>query len=136
MPFALAILIGFQLIGEVLRQILHLPLPGPLVGMFLLATALVVRGDGHKAPTEIGSALVRTANGLIAQMGLLFVPAGVGVIAELAVLRQQWLPILAGLLVSTVLGLAATGLVMHHVSRFVETRRRTLPAAAHHREAR
>ena len=50
-------------------------------------------------------------------MGLLFVPAGVGIIAELGVLRREWLAILAGLLVSTVLGLAVTGLVMHHVSR-------------------
>jgi holin-like protein len=128
MPVALAILIGLQLIGEVLRQSLHLPLPGPLIGMFLLVVILVIRGsagdDGdHAVPPTLGQA----ANVLIANMGLLFVPAGVGVIAELGVLRQAWLAILAGLVVSTVLGLAVTGLVMHHVSR---VRQRPVPAPA------
>jgi holin-like protein len=137
MPLALAILVGCQLIGEVLRQTLHLPLPGPLIGMFLLAFVLVVRNTGSAVAGEpVSTPLLRTANGLIAHMGLLFVPAGVGVIVELAVLRREWLPILAGLLVSTLLGLVVTGLVMHHVTRFVETRRRGLPLSAGRQEAR
>ncbi len=32
-------------------------------------------------------------------------------------LRRHWAPIVAGPLVSTVLGLLATGLVMHHILR-------------------
>jgi holin-like protein len=137
MPLALAILFGFQLLGEVLRRTLHLALPGPLIGMFLLAVALVVRGHLQESAAEAPpTPLVQTANGLIAYMGLLFVPAGVGIVAETGVLQQQWLPILAGLLVSTVLGLIVTGLVMHHVSRATETRRRTLPDAALPQEAR
>jgi holin-like protein len=67
-------------------------------------------------------------------MGLLFVPAGVGVIVEFGVLRQNWLPILAGLLLSTILGLIVTGLVMHHVSRIVEGGRRRLPLLASQQE--
>jgi holin-like protein len=131
MPRALAILIGCQLIGEVLRQCLHLPLPGPLIGMFLLAVALVATGYG-KTPVdnEAPGPLTQTANTLIGNMGLLFVPAGVGIVVELSVLRREWLPILAGLLVSTVLGVAVTGLVMHHVTRLVEARRPARPAAA------
>jgi len=50
-------------------------------------------------------------------MGLLFVPAGVGIIATASLLRQEWLPIVAGLIGSTVLSLAVTGLVMHWTSR-------------------
>jgi holin-like protein len=118
---SLAILFAAQLIGEALRQALHLPLPGPVIGMFLLAAGLVVRDRLHGAESEAApSALTRTANTLIANMGLLFVPAGVGVMAEMGVLRQEWLPILAGLMVSTVLGVVVTGLVMHHVSRRAE----------------
>ena len=89
--------------------------------MFLLAAGLVIRDRLRGAESEAApSALTRTANTLIGNMGLLFVPAGVGVMAELGVLRQDWLPILAGLMVSTVLGVVVTGLVMHHVSRRVE----------------
>jgi holin-like protein len=58
------------------------------------------------------------------------VPAGVGIIAELGVLRREWLPILAGLVVSTVLGLIVTGLVMHHVSLIAGAGRRAVPQAA------
>jgi holin-like protein len=123
MPSAFAILIGLQLVGELLRQTLHLPLPGPLIGM--------VRGSaGAAAEQAVPPPLLKAANGLIANMGLLFVPAGVGIIAELGVLRREWLAILAGLFVSTVLGLAVTGLVMHHVSRAAGAGRRALPEAA------
>jgi holin-like protein len=127
MPTSFAILIGCQLAGEVLHRALHLPLPGAVIGMVLLALALVVAGDDR--PTGAAQ-LDRTANLLIANMGLLFVPAGVGIIAERDVLRHNWLPILGGLVVSTVLGLAVTGLVMHRISRAVEQGHRTpaLPA--------
>lgn len=131
MPFAFAILIGLQLVGEVLRRMLHLPLPGPLIGMFLLAVMLVARGStGAVAERAIPPPLLTTANGLIANMGLLFVPAGVGIIAELSLPRREWVAILAGLLISTLLGLAVTGLVMHHVSRLVGDGRRARPDAA------
>ena len=128
MPVAFAILVGCQLIGEVLRRTLHLPLPGPVIGMFLLAAWLVLTGHDQAAGDAAPSSLLnQTATSLIANMGLLFVPAGVGVIAELPVLRKEWLAILAALLISTVLSLVVTGLVMQWVSRAVEARRRTPP---------
>jgi len=130
MPFAFAILVGLQLVGELLRQTLHLPLPGPLIGMVLLTVVLVARGSAGDAAERAVPTLLKAANGLIVNMGLLFVPAGVGVIAELGVLRREWLAILAGLLISTVLGLAVTGLVMHHVSRVAGAGRRAVPEAA------
>ena len=45
-------------------------------------------------------------------MGLLFVPAGVGVITEGRVIGREWLPIAVAMMGSTLIGLAATGLVM------------------------
>jgi holin-like protein len=131
MPFALAVLVGLQFVGEALRQTLHLPLPGPLIGMVLLTMLLVARGSAGAAPERaIPPSLLSAADGLIVNMGLLFVPAGVGIIAELDVLRRGWLPILVGLVVSTVLGLIVTGLVMHHVSRIFGAESRAVPQAA------
>jgi holin-like protein len=121
MPVALTILVGAQLVGEVLRRLLHLPLPGPVIGMFILAVALIIRSRGPSATSEAAtqagpSSLEKTATVLISNMGLLFVPAGVGIVAEFGVLRREWLPIAAGLLVSTVLGLIVTGVVMHRIT--------------------
>jgi holin-like protein len=119
LPAALLILIGCQLIGEVLRAALHAPIPGPVIGMFLLAIVLAWRDRGRPdADTDAApSDLRRAADTLIAHMGLLFVPAGVGVIAEGGLLRTEWLPIVAGLVGSTVLGLVVTGVVMNRIGR-------------------
>ncbi|WP_216636368.1 CidA/LrgA family protein [Chloroflexus islandicus] len=61
----------FQLIGEVVSRGLNLPVPGPVVGMLLLFAILRWRGG----PPE---ALSNTAHGILANLPLLFVPAGVG----------------------------------------------------------
>lgn len=115
MPTAVFILIGCQLLGELIRKAFSLPIPGPVVGMFLLAAVLVLRGrDTDDA--SMPSSLDKTAGTLISHMGLLFVPAGVGIIAEAHLLRQEWLPIIAAVVGSTILGVAVTGFVMHRVS--------------------
>jgi holin-like protein len=134
LPVSFLILVGCQLIGEVLRRILHLPLPGPVIGMLLLATGLSLTGNEREGDVDDASPLARTANALVANMGLLFVPAGVGVIVEFNVLRQNWLAILIGLFLSTIVGLVVTGLVMHHVSRIAGRASRRLPLLASHHE--
>jgi len=111
MLFALLVLIGCQLIGELAREAFHLTLPGPVIGMFLLAAILVIRGGKRQRP--LPPDLEKTGEALIASMGLLFVPAGVGVVAEADLLRQEWLPIVVALCVSTILSTAVTGGVMH-----------------------
>jgi holin-like protein len=120
---AILCLIGFQLIGETVREVFHLPIPGPLIGMFLLAAMLALRGG--KPDRAIPASLERTAEVLIRHMGLLFVPAGVGIIAEAGLLRQQWLSIVAALLGSTVLSIAVTGLAMYWVTRWSEASGKT-----------
>jgi holin-like protein len=123
MPWSFLVLIGFQLAGEILQRIFRLPLPGPVIGMFLLAAALVYRQrtTAHAAIVPHATAeqtpLTRTANSLIANMGLLFVPAGVGIMTQTDVLRREWLPLVAGLIGSTLLSLLVTGLVLHHFGR-------------------
>ena len=118
MPMAFLVLLGFQLVGEGIRSATHIPLPGPVIGMFLLTVALVARRrEGQD--TYLQSDLSNTADRLIRNMGLLFVPAGVGIMAEAPMLRREWAPILAGVVGSTILGVIATGTVMHRATRTV-----------------
>ena len=116
MPMAFLVLLGFQLLGEVIRSATHVPLPGPVIGMFLLTVALVFRGRDSRDPSH-RTPLSTTAHGLIRNMGLLFVPAGVGIMAEAPMLQREWAPILAGVIGSTILGIIATGTVMHRATR-------------------
>jgi len=110
---AFLVLLLCELAGDLLRQMLALAVPGPVIGMSILAVALALRKEGPAPRWCVTDTLNRTAEGLIRHMGLLFVPAGVGLIAEIDVLRREWLPIAAGLIGSTLLSLAVTGLVMH-----------------------
>jgi holin-like protein len=136
MIVAIFTLLVCELIGELLRSALDLPIPGPVIGMLLLAAGLAVRDRGREPVAAAPSpALDRTAGALVKHMGLLFVPAGVGIIAEADLLRQEWLPILAGLVGSTVLSLGVTGLVMHRLSRAKLLGATPIPPAPCNREA-
>ncbi len=130
MPSAIFILIACALIGEALRGAVHLPVPGPVIGMFLLAGALIAGARRMPAATSLRASLDRTAETLISHMGLLFVPAGVGIIAQADLLRQEWLPILAAVIGSTVLSLIVTALVMQRLGQRVETGGKTDQPAA------
>ena len=116
MPAAFFILIACQVVGESLRQLLHIPVPGPVIGLFLLAAGLVIRRSRATVRPDAPSAHDRTAGAMLTAMGVLLVPAGVGVVTELGLLRDQWLPIVGALVGSTLLGLMVTGVVMHRLS--------------------
>jgi holin-like protein len=112
-----------ELIGEFLRNALHLPVPSAVIGMFILAAIVTLRDRGSMAtgaPSE-AAALDRMAAALLKYMGLLFVPAGVGVVAEADVLRAEWKPIAIALVGSTLLSLLVTGFVMHRLVRASRT---------------
>lgn len=102
---ALLALLAFQLVGEVLVRAAGAPVPGPVVGMLLLLAALRLRGG-------VPAALQRAADGLLANLALLFVPAGVGVLAHLGLLRAAWWQLLLTVVVSTLLTVVATAAVM------------------------
>ncbi len=107
---ALTLLIVCQFIGEVTARFLGIPLPGPVVGLIVLLGLLVWRG-GPNAEVET------TGNWLLRHFGLLFVPAGVGVITQLDVIGANWLALLVAIPVSTLLGLVVTGVVMQRLDR-------------------
>ncbi len=108
---ALASLLLCQLAGELVVRLVGLPVPGPVLGMLLLFLVLLWR---KHAPPDLES----TAQGLLQHLSLLFVPAGVGVIAHLARLRGEWLAIIVALVVSTWATLIVTALVFRWASRW------------------
>ncbi len=108
---ALTNLVLCQFLGEVAARAASLPLPGPVVGLVLLLAVLVVQ---DRAPDP---ALRQVSGWLLSHFGLLFVPAGVGIITQLDVIKASWLPLLVAIPVSTLLGLVVTGFVMQVLAR-------------------
>jgi holin-like protein len=100
-------LLGFQLAGEVIVRLTDAPVPGPVVGMALLFLALEVRRR-RGAATERAS-VTRASEALLRHLQLFFVPAGVGVVAYAATIRDQAAPIAVGLVGSWLLALALVG---------------------------
>jgi holin-like protein len=104
------VLIVLQLIGEIVVQVSGLPVPGAVIGLVLLYGFLVLRGD------DIPDEMSRTSGFLLQNLGVLFVPAGVGVIAYLPMIATQWWGILLVLLVSVTATIAITGVVVTWLS--------------------
>ncbi|MDB6177323.1 CidA/LrgA family protein [Paracoccus sp. Z330] len=96
-----AILFVFQLVGEVIARSFSLPVPGPVIGLALLALTFTAR-PAVKQRVEPVSRVI------LSHLSLLFVPAGVGVIASIDTLSENWGALTLVLLVSTVIALAAT----------------------------
>ena len=105
----LALLLLCQSLGEALARGLHLPLPGPVLGL-LLALLLL-----NWAPLQ--AAVGAAAAPLLQHLSLLFVPVGVGVVTHVALLTQYGLRIVAVLVVSTLIGLAVTALLLQFLLR-------------------
>lgn len=107
---ALAIILSFQLLGEIASRSLALPLPGPVVGLLLLVGACMVR-------PALAERIRPTTQGLLQHLSLFFVPAGVGVIAHLDLIRTQGLALALAIGGSTVLAIAAGALAFVGVAR-------------------
>ncbi|MEJ7137696.1 CidA/LrgA family protein [Amphibiibacter pelophylacis] len=107
---ALALLLGFQLVGEALVVALGWSVPGPVIGMLLLLAVLVWRGGP-------GEDLRQVSGTLLQHLSLLFVPAGAGVLVHAHLLGQDAGIIAAALLGSTVLSLVVTAGVFGWLSR-------------------
>jgi len=105
---ALTILVLCQFAGEVVARVTGLSVPGPVLGLLLLLGVFAARGGPDPDMRS-------TANGLLRNLSLLFVPAGVGIITQLDVLGRDWLAIGVAVVVSTALGLGVTALVMQRL---------------------
>ncbi len=111
----MAALIGFTLLlvylvaGELLALWFDLGLPGPVIGMLLMWPSLSIAWVRHHVQA--------VADFLLANLSLLFIPVGVGVILHIDVLRTIWWQVTLALVVSTVLGLATTTLLLRWLMR-------------------
>jgi holin-like protein len=103
---AVALLLCCQFAGELVVRAAGLPLPGPVLGMAILFGILLARGG------EPPAALVTVADGLLRNLGLLFIPAGVGVIVHIGLLAEAIVPVALAVSVGTLAAIAVTGKLM------------------------
>lgn len=98
-----ALLLGCQVVGELIAGGMDLPLPGPVIGLALLLGLLQL--CDHNASVEY------VADILLRHLQLFFVPAGVGVVGYLPQMQKSALPITAALVLSWLAGVVTVTFV-------------------------
>jgi len=104
------LLVACNLAGGFIATALHLPVPGTVIGILILLVGLAAYG---RVPQPIR----RMAEFLLHHLNLFYIPAGVGVMAYAALVRQDLLPIVAALIGGTCLALVAGALAFHWTAK-------------------
>lgn len=95
----------FQALGELLSKFVLPFIPGPVLGLVVLLAFLALRGYVPASMDLVGS-------GILQHLGLLFIPASVGVVLYLPLLQANTWAITAALVLSVVATVAVTALVL------------------------
>lgn len=98
------IILAFSLLGEALQALIPLPIPAAIYGLVLLLVALCT---GLLKEKHIAD----TADFMIGIMPVLFVAPTVKLMAYWGIIKENWVPICAITVISTVVVFAVAGLV-------------------------
>jgi len=97
-----AIVLTLLICGDALVEGLNLPVPGAALGLVVLVAAFWARGGPDKGSEELFDFAAP-------HFPLFFVPAAVGIIANLDVLTFAWLQIATAIVAGTAVTLLVTG---------------------------
>lgn len=95
----------WQALGELVSKFFVPSIPGPVLGLLLLLGFLIVRG-------EVNQPLDGVADSFRQHLGLLFVPASVGVVLYLPEMQEHAAAVTTALAVSVVLTIAVTAVCL------------------------
>lgn len=109
--FQLLIIFGFSFVGDTLSNSLHLPVPGSILGMIFLFLALQFKVLKFTDVDEVGSFLINN-------MTILFLPAGVGIMAKWSLISDFWWQIA----VIVILALIVNVFVLGHLVQFIKVK--------------
>jgi holin-like protein len=102
MLFPITIVASFLIAGDVFVAASGLPVPGAVLGMLGLALVCTALPEATNGVSRLFDAIIPFAP-------MLFVPAAVGVIANVDALASAWLPIVSAVTLSTAASLLLTG---------------------------
>lgn len=97
----------YQCLGELIAQIFHLPFPGQVIGLILLALSL--RSKTISEPVQA------CANILLSNLSLLFIPITVGVITQWNYIGAYSFKLIFVLIASCAIGILVTAFVLSHL---------------------
>jgi len=108
MMLQIGFLFGVCLLGEAISIFLPIPFPGTILSMIILFLLLLFRVIKVEH-------IQQKADFLLKNMAFFFIPAGVGIISGIDLIRSSILPLIIVVVVTTVLTFAATALTVQGV---------------------
>lgn len=103
------IIIGIWMVGEAVNKLLHLVIPGSIIGMllllFLMQSEIIKESD-----------IKEISDFLLGNLAFFFIPAGVALITIGGVLKNTWWKIAIVVAVTTIIVTVATG---HTVQKMI-----------------
>lgn len=108
----IVLLLFLVFIGEILNKVFKVPIPGNILGMILLLLALLTGIIKLDQIEEISQFLLN-------HLSVLFVPAGVGLLAVTGLLKGSWYFLVLISILATILVLSTTGLVVRLLRRWI-----------------
>lgn len=112
----LILIYAFSLLGQWLRDLFNVPLPGSIIGFILMFAALLLKLVSLRW-VESGASL------LLAFLPLFFIPATVGVMEYGDIFIGKGMFLIAILIFSTLLTMAASGLTSQYLARRFSARK-------------
>ena len=100
----------WQGLGELVSHFVLPIIPGPVLGLIFLLVFLIIKGN-------VNTSLALVSDAFSQHLGVLFVPAAVGVILFLPQLKANAFAISAALLVSVVLTIIVTAIVLRALAK-------------------
>ncbi|MGX7200276.1 CidA/LrgA family protein [Enterococcus nangangensis] len=95
-------------LGEILKHLLGLPIPGSVLGMLVLFLALQTKILKVEDVKEVGAFL-------LGNLTILFVPAGVGIMVNFTAIQDVWYILVGVSLVITAVVMGLTGRLVQFV---------------------
>lgn len=109
----LMIILIFAFIGDIVSTLWHLPIPGSIIGLLLLFLALQFKVIRLRHINVVGEFM-------LANMTILFLPAGVGIMQYFDVIVPKLFPILLITLGALVINLLTIGFIVSWIKNHFE----------------
>jgi holin-like protein len=106
-------LLIFQALGEIASKFVLPFIPGPVLGLIFLLAFLILSKN-------IPSSMTSVSQALLDNLGVLFVPAAVGVVLYLPLLQANWVALSLVLCFSVCVTIGMTALVLKWLTHRLE----------------
>ncbi len=110
------IILGIYLVSEFLSKFFSLPIPGNILGMLILLLLLCTKIVKIEQIETI-------SNFFLDHLSFFFIPAGVGLLASVDIIKDIWLKLILVCFITTIIIIASTGLTVQFVTKKIKKRK-------------